>query len=184
MPDQTFAPTPVEFTDTDGKEKRLREVKPFQWIIEQRIGSRRINRFRKRDAKAVAINILASEKEDHGTCSRLLGIIENMSYFSCPHCNEHTDIFGTGGGKVLAGNAQVPFLGEIALDPAIRTSGDEGHPIVAAAPDSDQAQAFLESAGTLKRELGQHRARCYHLSPASGLWRPPRGLWTPEEEAA
>ncbi len=76
----------------------------------------------------------------------ILGIIENMSFFSCAHCGARTDIFGHGGGQAQAKRLQVPFLGEIAIDPAIRDSGDRGTPITSALPDSAPSRAFLRIA--------------------------------------
>lgn len=76
----------------------------------------------------------------------IIGIVENMSYFLCPHCGERTEIFDYGGGRRAAERLGVPFLGEIALDPAIREGGDTGKPIVAVAPESPQAEAFRELA--------------------------------------
>jgi len=76
----------------------------------------------------------------------VLGIVENMSYFACPHCGERTDVFGHGGGRTEAESMGVPFLGEIGLDPAIRDSGDAGTPVTAAYPDSPRAAAFREIA--------------------------------------
>lgn len=72
----------------------------------------------------------------------VLGVVENMSYFLCPHCNERTDIFAHGGAKKMAGEFGVPFLGEIPLDVAIRVGGDSGKPVTAVAPNSPYAQAF------------------------------------------
>ncbi len=72
----------------------------------------------------------------------LLGIIENMSYFVCGHCNERTEIFSYGGGERAAEKLGIPFLGRIPIDPAIRDGGDSGHPIVVADPGSPQAEAF------------------------------------------
>lgn len=83
----------------------------------------------------------------------ILGIIENMSYFVCPHCGERTDIFSHGGGERAAARLGVPFLGAIALDPAIREGGDEGEPIVVRAPDSPQAQSFREVARNVAARL-------------------------------
>lgn len=79
----------------------------------------------------------------------LLGVIENMSYFVCPHCGQRTDIFSHGGGRKAAEELGLPFLGEVAIDPAIRAGGDDGQPIVAAAPHSPQAQALVEIARQL-----------------------------------
>lgn len=83
----------------------------------------------------------------------LLGVIENMSYFVCAHCGERTDIFSHGGGRRAAEELGVPFLGEIAIDPAIRAGGDDGQPIVAVAHHSPQAQAFMNIAGALAAKV-------------------------------
>jgi ATP-binding protein involved in chromosome partitioning len=77
----------------------------------------------------------------------LLGIIENMSYFICPHCHERTEIFKYGGGRAAAQRLNIPFLGEIALDPAIPVGGDAGEPMVVKVPNSPQTQQFREIAG-------------------------------------
>jgi ATP-binding protein involved in chromosome partitioning len=77
----------------------------------------------------------------------LLGIIENMSYFICPHCQHRTEIFKYGGGRAAAQRLNTPFLGEIALDPAIPIGSDAGEPIVVKAPDALQAKQFHEVAG-------------------------------------
>lgn len=76
----------------------------------------------------------------------VLGVVENMSTFLCPHCGHRTDIFGHGGGRREAARLGVPFLGEIALDPAVRDGGDRGRPIVADDPASPIAAAFLDVA--------------------------------------
>ena len=76
----------------------------------------------------------------------VLGIVENMSSFVCPHCHQQTNIFDHGGARAAADKMGIRFLGEIPLDLAIRQGGDEGKPIVAAHPDSPQAQAFIEAA--------------------------------------
>jgi len=80
----------------------------------------------------------------------VLGIVENMSYFLCPHCSGRTEIFDHGGGQEQARRLKVPFLGEVPLDPAIRIAGDEGQPIVASAPESTQAKPFLEIASKVR----------------------------------
>jgi ATP-binding protein involved in chromosome partitioning len=77
----------------------------------------------------------------------ILGIVENMSYFICPHCQHRTEIFKYGGGRAAAQRLTIPFLGEIALDPAIPVGGDAGEPIVVKTPDSPQTQQFHEVAG-------------------------------------
>jgi ATP-binding protein involved in chromosome partitioning len=59
----------------------------------------------------------------------ILGIVENMSYLVCPHCQKRVDVFSTGGGKRTAGEMGVPFLAELALDPEVRAGGDSGRPV-------------------------------------------------------
>jgi ATP-binding protein involved in chromosome partitioning len=76
----------------------------------------------------------------------LLGVIENMSYFVCPHCGGRTEIFAHAGARAEAERLGVPFLGEIPLDATIRARSDEGRPVVASAPESPQALAFLDMA--------------------------------------
>jgi ATP-binding protein involved in chromosome partitioning len=79
----------------------------------------------------------------------ILGIVENMAGFECPHCHEVTPIFGEGGGARLAEEFGVPVLGTIPLDPQTRVGGDTGEPIVVARPSSAQAQAFRRVARTV-----------------------------------
>lgn len=74
----------------------------------------------------------------------LVGIIENMSTFVCPHCSEATEIFSHGGGKSSAESLKIPFLGEVPIDTAIRIGGDTGSPITSADPASPQSKAFVE----------------------------------------
>ena len=76
----------------------------------------------------------------------ILGIVENMSYFQCPNCSERTPIFSHGGGAATAARFDVPFLGEVPLNVALREGGDTGKPIVAADPSSPIAQAFAQIA--------------------------------------
>lgn len=83
----------------------------------------------------------------------VLGVVENMSYFVCPHCNERTEIFDHGGGKKASEKFNVPFLGEIPLDIKIRIGGDTGKPIVVAEPDSPVAQAFKKLAQTVSDQV-------------------------------
>src|ERR1051325_7761724 len=70
----------------------------------------------------------------------ILGIVENMSYYVCPHCNERDYIFGKGGGSRAAAELGIPFLGEVPLDLAIRTQSDIGKPIVTAQADAASSQ--------------------------------------------
>ncbi|MGH7642369.1 MAG: Mrp/NBP35 family ATP-binding protein [Candidatus Dormibacteria bacterium] len=85
----------------------------------------------------------------------ILGIIENMSGFACPHCGEITDIFSRGGGRELAEARELPFLGEIPLDLLIRVGGGEGQPLVMAKPESPQAQLFEQVASSLAGQISQ-----------------------------
>jgi ATP-binding protein involved in chromosome partitioning len=83
----------------------------------------------------------------------VLGIIENMSYFVCPHCGDKTAMFGSGGGNRLAEELGVPLLGEIPLYPAILEGGDRGEPIVVAEPQAPATQALIAVAGRLRELL-------------------------------
>jgi len=76
----------------------------------------------------------------------VLGLVENMSSFICPHCRAETAIFDKGGARAAAEKMGVRFLGEVPIDLAIREGGDKGVPIAAGAPDSPQAKAFFEVA--------------------------------------
>jgi ATP-binding protein involved in chromosome partitioning len=83
----------------------------------------------------------------------ILGLIENMSCYVCPHCGQRDDIFGHGGGRQEAERLRVPFLGEVPLFAEIRACGDRGEPVVVAAPDSPPAQAFMACAKALQQQL-------------------------------
>ena len=72
----------------------------------------------------------------------ILGIVENMSYYICPHCDSKDYIFGQGGGSRAAEQLGIPFLGEVPLDLAIRTQSDIGEPIVIAQPDAPSARTL------------------------------------------
>jgi ATP-binding protein involved in chromosome partitioning len=72
----------------------------------------------------------------------ILGIVENMSYYICPHCNSQDYIFGQGGGSRAAEQLGLPFLGEVPLDLAIRMQSDAGQPIVIAQPDAPSARTL------------------------------------------
>jgi len=85
----------------------------------------------------------------------VLGIVENMSSFVCPHCGGRTDIFRHGGGKRTSRELEVPFLGEVPIDPEVVVSGDSGVPIVAGHPDSPAAVAYAEIAERVAASLGR-----------------------------
>ncbi len=78
-----------------------------------------------------------------------LGVIENMSYFVCSQCQTRHEIFAHGGGERAAGELQIPFLGRVPLETAVREAGDGGVPILRAAPDSESARALRAIAATL-----------------------------------
>ncbi len=80
----------------------------------------------------------------------VIGIVENMSYFICPNCQAKHRIFGSGGGKRLADELNVPLLGEIPFFPGVLSGGDRGEPIVVSEPETPAAQALFELAGRLK----------------------------------
>jgi len=76
----------------------------------------------------------------------VLGIVENMSHFTCPHCHEEIDIFSKGGAERTAKQFNVPFLGSIELDPEIRQGGDTGLPVALAGPESAKGKQFYAAA--------------------------------------
>ena len=92
----------------------------------------------------------------------VLGIVENMSWFVCPHCGGVSDIFSRGGGARTAQQIGVPFLGEIPLDPSVRMAGDGGRPVVLAAPESSVAQAFRDLAGHVAQQASIAAAAASH----------------------
>jgi len=88
----------------------------------------------------------------------VLGIVENMSYFLCPHCGERTDIFAHGGARHEAERLGVPFLGEVPLDLQIRLTSDSGEPIVVAAPNSELAAIYRDIAARVWEGVRRERA--------------------------
>jgi ATP-binding protein involved in chromosome partitioning len=83
----------------------------------------------------------------------VLGIVENMSTFICPHCGERSDIFGHGGARAEAERLGVPFLGEVPLHMDIREKSDSGQPVVATVPDGPHAQAYRAIAARVRDGL-------------------------------
>jgi len=83
----------------------------------------------------------------------VLGVVENMSYFLCPHCGTRSDIFGHGGARHEAERLGVPFLGEIPLHMTIREKSDAGLPVVATEPDGPHAQIYRDIAGKVREQL-------------------------------
>ena len=89
----------------------------------------------------------------------VLGIVENMSYFACPHCGQRSEIFAHGGARKEAERLGVEFLGEIPLDIAIRETSDSGQPIVVSQPNSPHAQSYRAIAKRLLEKLAPAAAR-------------------------
>jgi ATP-binding protein involved in chromosome partitioning len=83
----------------------------------------------------------------------VLGIVENMSYFQCPECGTRSDIFGHGGARQEAERLGVPFLGEIPLHMAIRTTSDEGNPVVISEPDGPHAAIYRAIGAKVREQL-------------------------------
>ena len=83
----------------------------------------------------------------------IIGIIENMSYFICGHCQKRTDIFSSDGVRKECDRLKVDFLGEIPLDVEIRIGGDDGIPVVEKLPDNKQVKAFIEIAKRIKNNM-------------------------------
>ena len=101
----------------------------------------------------------------------VLGVLENMSYFIPPDLPDRKYyIFGQGGGKRIAEELGVDFLGEVPIDPRVVEGGDKGEPIVRMAPDSPVAQAFLELAGTIARKLSVLAVKTPPIADGSITW--------------
>ncbi len=102
----------------------------------------------------------------------ILGIIENMSYFSCSHCHEKEEIFSRGGAKKAAERLEIPYLGEVPIVTAIRKTADEGDPVVHSDPSSEQAKNFIQIADNLvqqlknQKEKGSSKKAPIKISPA------------------
>jgi ATP-binding protein involved in chromosome partitioning len=105
------------------------------------------------------------------THQRIAGVIENMSYLVCPHCGEHTDVFGSGGGDAVATaltritGTSVSLLGQIPIDTRLRQGGDEGMPLVLSAPDAPAAQELRRVADTLSTKARGLAGRSLSISP-------------------
>ncbi|MFB6090960.1 MAG: P-loop NTPase [Halobellus sp.] len=96
--------------------------------------------------------------------TNVLGIVENMSTFRCPDCGSTHDIFGTGGGEAFAAEHDLPFLGSLPLDPAVRTGGDGGEPVIL--EEGETADAFrvmtenvADMTGVIRRREASRRSR-------------------------
>jgi len=109
----------------------------------------------------------------HKVLVPVLGLVENMSSFACPHCGATTDIFRRGGGQRMSQQLAVPFLGSIPIDPDIVTSSDEGFPIVTSKPESRAAEAYRSIAKRLAETLD--RASATPLRPFIWNWESDAG---------
>ena len=85
----------------------------------------------------------------------VLGVVENMSHFACPHCGQRTDIFLSGGGDRLAREVGVPLLGQIPLQAGVADLGDSGAPVIVAQPDSPAAVALRAIAEAVRKRAGR-----------------------------
>ena len=98
----------------------------------------------------------------------ILGVVENMSYYVCPACGHHDEIFSRGGGKQLAAELKTLFLGEIPIDAKVRFGGDAGRPVVVGAPESEHARLFMDVAAKVAGEI----ARRNGPTPSTGRRAP------------
>jgi ATP-binding protein involved in chromosome partitioning len=102
---------------------------------------------------------------------RVVGVIENMAYLPCPHCDERIEVFGKGGGAAVAAalsrltGANVPVLGEVPIDLRLREAGDDGTPLVLAEPESPAAQALIAIANQLTSRNRSLAGRQLGLTP-------------------
>jgi ATP-binding protein involved in chromosome partitioning len=99
---------------------------------------------------------------------RPLGVIENMSWYVCPHCGGREAIFGTGGGQMAADTLGVPLMAQVPLMPALREGGDTGTPLVISDPDAPASEALLEAARTLVRSTKSKIGKPLNLMAAPG----------------
>ncbi|HYZ57145.1 MAG TPA: Mrp/NBP35 family ATP-binding protein [Streptosporangiaceae bacterium] len=105
------------------------------------------------------------------THQRIVGVIENMSYLVCPHCGEHTDVFGSGGGDTVAEaltritGARVPLLGQVPIDTRLREGGDRGVPLVLSDPAAPAALELTKIADSLGNRARGLVGRSLSISP-------------------
>lgn len=113
-----------------------------------------------RDAKAIIVTTpqevsLADVRKSISFCRTvkmdILGLIENMSGFTCPHCNQMVDLFGSGGGEKTASSAGIPFLGKIPFDPNVVSCGDNGISFQKKYTDAPVTRAFSELADKISK---------------------------------
>jgi len=106
------------------------------------------------------------------THQRIAGVVENMSYLACPHCEEKIDVFGSGGGAAVASSlstrlgADVPLLGQVPIDVRLREGGDSGRPLVLSDPDAPASRALLDITAALTGKPRGLAGMSLGLSPA------------------
>lgn len=88
----------------------------------------------------------------------LVGLVENMSYFVCPHCHHEIDIFSKGGGQRTSQQFGIPFLGNIELDPSIRQGGDNGNPVALKGESAPEAKSLYAFAHRVVARVGEIRS--------------------------
>ncbi len=93
----------------------------------------------------------------HTVKLRIIGVVENMSGFVCPHCGKKTEIFQSGGGAAMAKDAGVTFLGSIPIDPKVGVDSDKGKPFVQSQKDSAAAKAFMEVVNGVEQYLTKNK---------------------------
>jgi ATP-binding protein involved in chromosome partitioning len=103
---------------------------------------------------------------------RPIGVVENMSWFACPHCGEREAIFGRGGGREAAETLGVPLFAEVPLQPALRVGGDEGTPIVVTDPDSPAGEALRRAAREIAQATRSKVGKPLPLMARSGVAAP------------
>ena len=122
-----------------------------------------------RGAADVAIRAGTLATQTH---QKVLGVIENMSAFPCPHCGEPLDLFGAGGGQLVADGlskafgSEIPLLGQIPFDVRLREGGDNGEPLVIAFPESPAGAEIISIAGALATTPRGLAGMSLNISPA------------------
>lgn len=97
----------------------------------------------------------------------VLGLVENMSFYTCPGCGRESDLFGRGGGERLATDLAIPFLGAVPIAEPVRTGGDLGLPIVLSTPDAPAARALVSVAEQIAAQVSISSFRTIPLTPVS-----------------
>ncbi len=104
----------------------------------------------------------------------ILGLIENMSYFSCPHCGEAIDIFGRGASDRICKEFNIDFLGDLPIDPTVRIGGDDGMPVTVSAPDGASAKRFADVARVLAGKISVANLNKTEAVPTINLFSTPK----------